>query len=601
MENRMPRPEYPRPQLVRADWENLNGPWEFEADPGRSGRERGLPAASALSGSIVVPFCPESVLSGVTHKDFTASVWYRRTFSLPEEWTGGRILLHFGAVDYDAELYVNGTSCGTHRGGYSSFSVDITMAIRSGENVLTVCAEDDNRSGLQPRGKQSARFHSNGCDYTRTTGIWQTVWLEHVPCTYLQTIQYIPDPANAVFHVDALFNRAATGGTFAVEASFSGKVVGTGTATVTGNRCRLAVSLSETHLWEPGHPALYDLVLTLTTTGAEGAVVTDRVTSYAGLRSVSWEGNSIRINGKPVFQRLILDQGFWPDGIYTAPSDDELRLDIERSMAMGFNGARMHQKIFEARYLHWADRLGYLVWGEHASWGLDITGPTGLERFLPEWLEAVRRDFNSPALVGWCPFNETWDNRRPDGIGSIPQDDEVLRQVYLVTKAIDPTRPVIDTSGNYHVVTDIFDIHDYEQDVAVFSAKFADMRTGGAMLPDGTMEKGGVVFNTYPDRQRYGGQPYFVSEYGGIWWNPEMAGTESWGYGTRPTSETEFLERFAGLTNALLDNPNICAMCYTQLTDVEQETNGLYTYARQPKFDPAILHAIVSRKAAVEG
>lgn len=600
MENRIPRPEYPRPQLVRSEWMNLNGIWEFEMDNGRSGRERGLHQAPALSSTIVVPFCPESALSGVGHKDFVASVWYRRPFAVPSDWKGGRLLLHFGAVDHEVEIFVNGTSCGNHRGGYNSFSMDITAAVHEGENVLTLCAEDDNRSGLQPRGKQAVRFHSNGCDYTRTTGIWQTVWLEHVPCTYLQSVKYIPDPANAVIHVEARFNRAASGGVFSAEAAFDGHVVGKVTATVTGNSCRVTVPLSEIHLWEPGQPRLYDLVLTLTGTGKDGVVLTDRTTSYAGLRSVSWDGNSIQINGKPVFQRLILDQGFWPDGIYTAPSDDELRLDIERSMAMGFNGARMHQKIFEARYLYWADKLGYLVWGEHASWGLDITGPAGLERFLPEWLEALQRDFNNPALVGWCPFNETWDNRRSDGIGSIPQDDEVLRQVYLATKAIDPTRPVIDTSGNYHVVTDIFDIHDYEQDVTVFAAKFEDMRTGGAMRPDGTMEKGGAVFNTYPDRQKYGGQPYFVSEYGGIWWNPEMAGTESWGYGTRPKSETEFLERFAGLTDALLDNPNICALCYTQLTDVEQETNGLYTYARQPKFNPATIHAIVSRKAAIE-
>ena len=600
MTNHMPRPEYPRPQMVRSDWMNLNGLWEFEMDHGKSGRARGLHQAASLSGQITVPFCPESELSGVGYKDFMASVWYRRTVILPQSWFHGRVLLHFGAVDYDAEIFVNGISAGCHRGGYASFSLDITDLLHPGENVLIVCAEDDNRSGLQPRGKQSTRFHSHGCDYTRTTGIWQTVWLESVPETYLQSVKYIPDPANAALHVEALFNRPATGGTLTVCARLDGEAAGSGTCVITGDRCRLTVPLSLCRLWEPGNPNLYDLSLMLSGNGLDGEKLSDAVDSYFGLRSVSWDGHSIQINGKTIFQRLILDQGFWPDGIYTAPSDAALRWDIEHSMAMGFNGARMHEKIFEARYLYWADRLGYLVWGEQANWGLDITGPMGLERFLPEWMEAVRRDFNSPALVGWCPFNETWDKRSADGTGAIPQDNEVLRQIYLVTKAMDPTRPVIDTSGNYHVMTDIFDIHDYEQDVAAFAGKFEDMRVGGRMQANGKMAHGGMVFNTYPERQKYEGQPYFVSEYGGIWWNPEQAGNESWGYGSRPRSEEEFLERFAGLTNALLDNPNICAFCYTQLTDVEQETNGLYSYTREPKFDEGAIRAIVSRKAAIE-
>lgn len=601
MSEHIPRPEYPRPQMVRPNWMNLNGTWEFEIDHGKSGRARGLNRGSALAGQITVPFCPESTLSGVGYKDFMASVWYRRVFTLPASWETDRVLLHFGAVDYDAEVFVNGVSAGRHQGGYASFSFDITDRLVPGENTLVLCAEDDNRSGLQPRGKQSSQYHSHGCDYTRTTGIWQTVWLESVPGTYLQRVRYVPDPANAVLHVEALLNRPAAGGTLTASASFCGNPVGTAAAIVTGNRCRLSVSLTECHLWEPGSPNLHDLVLTLSGTTTAGETLSDKVDSYFGLRSVSWDGNSIQINGKSVFQRLILDQGFWPDGIYTAPADDELRRDIERGMVMGFNGARMHEKIFEARYLYWADRLGYLVWGEQANWGLDITGPKGLAQFLPEWLESVARDFNSPALVGWCPFNETWDEKRADGTGSIPQDDDVLRQVYQVTKALDPTRPVIDTSGNYHVMTDIFDIHDYEQDVAAFAAKFADMRNGGRMLPNGCMEKWGTVFNTYPERQRYEGQPYFVSEYGGIWWNPAQVGTASWGYGARPGTEEEFLARFAGLTDTLLDNPNICALCYTQLTDVEQETNGLYTYEREPKFDPGVIRAIVSRKAAIEG
>lgn len=252
-------------------------------------------------------------------------------------------------------------------------------------------------------------------------------------------------------------------------------------------------------------------------------------------------------------------------------------------MELGFNGARMHEKVFEPRYIYWADKLGYLVWGEHANWGLDISAAEGIENFLPEWIEAVNRDFNHPSIVGWCPFNETWD--REDGRR---QNDRVLEIVYRVTKELDKTRPVIDTSGNYHVVTDIFDIHDYEQDVEKFAAKFEPMKNGG--------EK----YVTYPKRQKYEGQPYFVSEYGGIQWNCGVDSDFGWGYGNRPKTEEEFIERYRGLTTALLENPYICAFCYTQLYDVEQEVNGLYTYDRKPKFDVRIFREINMRPAAIE-
>lgn len=582
----MPRPEHPRPQWIRQDWINLNGPWSFEVDPGRSGRERGLVRGPALAGTILVPFCPESRLSGVGQTDFMAAVWYRRSFRIPETWAGSRVLLHFGAVDYDAEAWVNGVSAGRHRGGYVSFSFDVTSLLRDGENVLVVCAEDDVRSGLQPRGKQSGQYHSHNCDYTRTTGIWQTVWLERVPDTHLAFVRTVPDPENGRLHLEATFNQAADGGRLFAEALFEGRPMGRAAVRTEGRQARLSLDLSETHLWEPGAPRLYDLRLAWRPAGcgpdaspdaspSEGA---DRVDSYFGLRSLSWGGGVMRVNGRPVFQRLVLDQGFYPDGIYTAPSDDELRRDIERSMAMGFNGARLHQKIFEERFLYWADRLGYLVWGEQGSWGLDISGPAGLERFLPEWLEALRRDCSHPALVGWCPFNETTKS----------QDDAVLATVVAVTRAFDPTRPVIDTSGYVHVTTDIYDVHDYDQDPGTFAARYAPLAAGGP------------AFVNVPDRERYDGQPYFVSEFGGIWWNPEQADGKAWGYGSRPDSEAAFLARFRGLVDALLDNPAVCAFCYTQLTDVEQEVNGLYTYDRRPKFDPARIREILARPAAIE-
>ncbi|MGM1045869.1 MAG: glycoside hydrolase family 2 protein [Bacillota bacterium] len=577
--NSVPRPEYPRPQWVRPDWINLNGQWQFEIDHGKSGKERGYAESGHdLSGTITVPFCPESKLSGVEYKDFMAAVWYKREFTVPETWTNGRILLHFGAVDYETEVWVNGVSVGTHRGGYSPFSFDITSSVRAGVNIITVYAEDDVRSGLQPRGKQSGRFYSSGCDYTRTTGIWQTVWIEQVSETYLSDMKLVADPDNACVHLDLKIEGNAAGAKLTASAMFDDKPVGDVSVHVSGPSVKLTIPLSEIHLWEVGNGRLYDLKISLHKQGQ----VSDSVNSYFGLRTVRLDGMAFRINERSVFQRLVLDQGFYPDSIYAAPSDEDLRKDIEISMGLGFNGARLHEKMFEPRFLYWADQLGYLVWGEHANWGLDITKPEGLSQFLPEWLEGMERDFNHPSLIGWCPFNETWDHN------GTRQNNDVLRIVYEVTKRMDPTRPVIDTSGNYHVVTDIFDIHDYDQNPETFRAKYEPMKDGGE------------VYNTFPDRQKYEGQPYFVSEYGGIWWNPEQKDEKSWGYGDRPTSEEAFLERYEGLTSTLLDHPMMFGFCYTQLYDVEQEVNGLYTYDRKPKFDPEIIRRINSRKAAIE-
>ena len=572
--NSIPRSEHPKPQFRRDSWMNLNGQWAFEIDNGRSGKARGLNAKDAqLSGRIIVPFCPQSELSGVNHKDFLSGVWYRRTFELTKEQLSGRVVLHFGAVDYRCEAFVNGVSVGTHTGGYVSFCFDVTGAVHEGENVVTVYAEDDERDPLIPRGKQSELFYSHGCDYTRTTGIWQTVWLEFLPETHIEKIRIFPNVETGSFDVEALLKGA---GTLAVEASYEGRLMGAVSVNADGGLVRLHLPLQETHLWALGCGRLYDLKLTY------GA---DTVQSYAGLRSVRLDGYRFLLNGKSVFQRTVLDQGFYPDGIYTAPSDQALENDIHLSMACGFNGARLHEKIFEERFLYHCDRLGYMVWGEFPNWGLDVTRPDAVYSVLPEWLEEVERDFNHPALIGWCPFNETWDRDHRK------QDDNVLRAVYLATKSADPTRPCIDTSGNYHVVTDIYDVHDYEQNVEVFKNHYDELANGGELWDQVNHRGTGV-------RQQYDGKlPVFISEYGGIGWTKEE---KAWGYGNMPKSEEEFIERFRGLTSAILDNPRIMGLCYTQLTNVEQEQNGLYTYDRQPKFDVKIFKEILTQKAAIE-
>jgi beta-galactosidase/beta-glucuronidase len=563
--------------MVRDNWQNLNGLWDFEFDFSRSGLDREFYKSGEYSQKICVPFCPESKLSGIEFRDFIPACWYRRTFNISKEQLQNTVLLHFGAVDYESIIYVNDKQAGTHKGGYSSFSIDVTAFLQEGENRLVVYAVDDVRSGKQPRGKQCYHYHSARCDYTRTTGIWQTVWLEFVPRTYIVGYKVIPDLNNASANLTFKFAGDTKDMELAVVATFQGVEMGNSTVLVNGDSATLRLTLAESHPWDVGSPNLYDLDIKLLSAGS----TVDAVTGYFGLRSIYLKDGAIYLNNRPVYQRLVLDQGFYPDGIYTAPTDDALKKDIELSMELGFNGARLHEKAFEERFLYHADKMGYLVWGEHANWGLDHTTPEALHYFLPEWLEIVERDFNHPSIVGWCPFNETWD------MDGRKQYDETIRLVYLATKTADPTRPVIDTSGNFHTETDIYDVHDYDQDVESFARKYKYLRKG-------------EVYETYPDKQKHAGQPFFVSEYGGTWWGK---GEDGWGYGDSPLSEEEFAERYVGLTEALLSSAGICAFCYTQLYDIEQEKNGLYTYEREPKFSSAVYDAIKkvnTQKAAVE-
>ncbi len=562
----IPRNEHPRMQFRRDNWINLNGCWQFEIDQSRSGYARGLHQnAAPLKSIITVPFCPESALSGIGHTDFINAVWYRRTITLSP--ADDLLFLHFGAVDYACTVYVNGQEAGHHKGGYTSFSVDITPYVHEGDNDLCVYAEDDTRDTTIPSGKQSHEYHSFGCFYTRTTGIWQTVWLERVPKTHIKQVVYTPQPYSSTVTMQFTLQGEAT---LDIDVTYDDKSMATLHQESAVGVITFTLPLAETYLWEPGHGRLYDVTLRFGD---------DTVHSYFGLRDIRIDGHDVLINNKRVFQRLVLDQGYYPDGIYTAPTDDDLRRDIELSLAVGFNGARLHEKVFEERYLYHADRMGYLVWGEYPDWGLDYTDPAHIHHILPEWIEAVTRDRNHPAVIGWCPHNETWDK---DGR---KQHNDSIALLYHVTKQIDPSRPCIDTSGNYHVVTDIFCVHNYEQDPHVLKAQYDTLMTDGEL------------FDVFRDRQTYRGEPCFVSEYGGIAWNADDSG---WGYGNAPTDIEAFYERFDGLTKALLDNDRMFGFCYTQLTDVEQEQNGLYTYDRQPKFDTARLRDILTRPAAYE-
>lgn len=584
----IPRAEHPNPQWERKTWKNLNGPWEFEFDFGCSAVERRLWEKERFDREILVPFCPESRLSGIGYTDFINGVAYRKNFELSQEELSGRVLLHFGAVDYEASVYVNGTLVGSHKGGYTSFSFDITKHVAPGPNTLFVAVKDDVRSGLQPKGKQAHLYASSGCDYTRTTGIWQTVWLEFVPERHIQSAKYYPDPANGKVTVTGLVQGQ---GTLQLTALWEDKPVGEAALSVEDGFFTAQLDLSETHLWEPGKGGLYTLLLSFGE---------DRVKSYFGLRTAKFQGRKFLLNGKSLFQRFVLDQGFYPDGIYTAPTEEDLVKDIQLSFAAGFNGARLHEKVFEARFLYHCDRLGYLVWGEYPNWGLDHAHPLSTETYLNQWSEAVERDFNHPAIIGWCPFNETWGYREER------EKNALLTSLYKLTKRLDPTRPCIDSSGNYRVLSEVYDIHDYDQDTQSFQARWDG-------LTDRIRETGGVIpaedpfFNSAPEgpsgrapffNQPYDNQPIFVSEYGGIRWPDDTV--EGWGYGNAPATPEEFFARYKGLTEALLNNPEIFGFCYTQLYDVEQEVNGLYTYGRAQKFDIILIRKINQQKAAIE-
>ncbi len=596
----VPRPEYPRPQFVRPDWLCLNGEWQFEADPGDSGVERGL-LTQELKQRITVPFCPESSLSGIGNTDFLNAVWYRRTVTIPAEWSGKRVLLHFGAIDYDSTIWVNGEEVARHRGGFTPITCDLRMLARAGEDITIVVRARDFSHIPQPRGKQSDQYAPHGCHYTRTTGIWQTVWLEPVSDIHLRRPRLTPDVANGAIRLEQPLSGNAPGLRLRAVLRAGDTVVAQAEVRADldlAPRLDLIIPEGARRLWSPEDPFLYDVDIELI--DGSGQTI-DKAQSYAGLRSVAIVGKQVRLNGKTVFQRLVLDQGYYPDGVLTAPTDAALIRDIQLSLDAGFNGARLHQKVFEERFLHHADKMGYLVWGEFADWGCGGYGPShDHERpgatYVTEWLEAVERDYSHPAIIGWCPLNET-AQRLHDKITVL---DDVTRGMYLATKAMDTSRPVLDASGYSHRVVDadIYDSHDYidEKDFPTGLENFKKRHEN--------MAEDKVFINPHPtDSNRwsvpYRGQPYFVSEFGGFKWSVEKDKV-SWGYGSAPTSLDDFYYRFEVVCNVLRDNPYMFGYCYTQLTDVYPEENGIYTFTREAKFDNARLRQIQQRAAAIE-
>ena len=571
-----PRPEYPRPQFVREPWLNLNGRWTYTFDPGKSGMQRGFAHSEGFDDEILVPFCPESRLSGVRYVDFIEMMWYHRAIQVPADWDGKRILLHFGGVDYESEVFLDGESVGRHWGGTSSFSYDITRHVTPGQtHNLVVYVRDETRSGVQPGGKQCPDYRSRRCHYTRTTGIWQTVWMEAVSPYGLQDVQIVPDLDGSRFIIVPRFHAMRRGQRLRTTLREGDDIV----AQVEGpasDGVAHTLPIEAPRRWSPQDPFLYDLAFEV----LDGDAVLDTVRSYAGLRKIHVEGNQVYLNDDPIYLRLVLDQGFYPDGVWTAPSDAALKQDIELSMRAGFNGARLHQKVFEERFHYWADRLGYLTWGESSSWGIDLKDQVSARNFLSEWREIVVRDRNHPSIVAWTPFNETHDT------GDGRQHNRLHVDAYDLTRDLDPTRPINDASGYVHVKTDLWTVHTYQQDPA--------------LLREQLTPQDGKVMRRFPEREaEYEGQPYIVDEFGGVKWVPSAEqeyDESSWGYGDDPRTLEEFYARLEGLVGAILSFDHICGYCYTQLTDVEQEQNGIYNYDRTEKFDMERVAAIFQKR-----
>ena len=571
------RNEYPRPELVRNNFKSLCGLWDFEFDFGNT-LHTGFPRfcitriqwifghlCDRFTHQINVPFSPESKLSGIEYKDFINACWYRRKIDLSDRGNQ-RVLLHFEAVFHTSHIFINGKYVGNHFGGYTPFSFDITDYLTEGETEILLHCKGDPRNPKQPSGKQSSDYEPNGCYYDRNSGIWAPVWIEYVPKTYIKDIRYSCDIVNRRV-IATVEIEGSDSGQLTVDTSFAGKDTGSVTLSFdSGGKMICPISLSELHLWEVGKGGLYDVSVRIRTRNGE-----DMVSSYFGMREIAWDNRGVKINGKRIFQRLVLDQGYYPDGLYTAPEEADFQKDIEMSMRLGFNGARLHQKVFDRRFLYEADKAGYICWEEYPCWGFDTSMDDALSWFLPEWMEAMERDCNHPCIVCWCPMNENND------FYGRHQNDIFVKQVYEATKKFDPTRPVIDASWNFHVKTDIYDVHDYSQGEE-FVKRFAHTEDG-------------QIFDSMRYQAQYQGQPYMISEFGGLKWPDEGTG---WGYneGNRIVSEEDFLSRLKLFCDTLYGNPRICGSCYTQLYDVQHEQNGLYYYDRSLKFSEPTLRKI---------
>ncbi len=557
---------------MRAEWLNLNGPWGFQFDDENRGLQERWSAHPNFSQRILVPFSFETTRSGIGDPSFHCCVWYGRHVHVPETWRGRRILLHFGAVDYRATVWVNGILVSTHEGGHTPFVCDITGALRDHEAEIVVRAEDPPTDRYIPRGKQYWEEKPAGIFYARTTGIWQTVWLEPVPDSYIESARITPAADGSVV-VEAKIANPQKAQVVKIEIQRSGSIEASGLSLADGPRTRVELKVNDPEFWSPENPSLYDVQLELQ--DSEGPV--DTVISYCGFRFISTLNGKVLLNGQPLYLKTVLDQGYWPETNLTPPSDEAIQFDIRVTKQMGFNGVRKHQKVEDPRYLYWADKLGLLVSAEMAN--AYLFNEDSVVRMTREWMEVVTRDYNHPSIVIWVPINESW------GVPNIMdiRQQAHLKALYFLTKSIDSTRLVIDNDGWEHTeATDLFAIHDYTQSGEELLERYARSNVPLTLKDKLYLAPG----------NHYQGAPVFLSEFGGVAYVlPEDRSSvpeDAWGY-SEERDPAAALSRMKSLYYAISQIPKIAGICYTQLYDVEQEVNGLLTYDRRLKFDPAVI------------
>lgn len=565
----IPRNEYPRPQFVREGWMNLNGQWEFSFDTDIFDKE------------ITVPYCYQSKLSGINIHTPYDTVWYRKKFTLLETMKGKQIQLYFGAVDYHSFIWINGVFVKEHIGGHISFNIDITSAVCEGENTIVVKAIDCTTDLEMPRGKQYWRDKSEGIFYSRTTGIWQTVWIEALEETHLEQVYITPDLDNmqVEFQYEIKGEKSPILKTeiyFEEELIITNEVKtdrGAGAFKLFIDQQQLRVwNFQEDLVWTPDNPRLFKVIFYV----LEGDIQTDKVSSYFGMRKVSIENGKFLLNNRPFYQKLLLDQGYWEESLLTAPTDEDFIKDIELAKAMGFNGVRKHQKIEDPRFLYHADQMGFLVWGEIAA--AYVYSKKYVKRITNEWIDEILRDYNHPSIVAWTPLNESW------GVLNIKEKKEEqahsAAMIYL-TKSIDQTRPVISNDGWEQTCTDLLTVHDYEWNKNILLKRYESMENILAYMPGGRP--------LFANGWEYKGQPVLVTEFGGI--SYQKGNQEGWGYSSA-LDDVDFANRYYDVVSPLLSSPHIQGFCYTELSDVEQEINGLLTYDRKPKIPVEVIRAI---------
>ena len=586
----IPRPEYPRPDLQRSEWQTLNGAWQFEFDDANSGMKNGWYKSSAqkFSRQITVPFAFQTKLSGINDPSYHDVVWYRRELNIPANFRAAnkRVMLNFGAVDYEAIVWVNGERIGEHRGGNTPFACDVTDYLQANNNTVVVRVFDPSTDRTIPRGKQFWEPKSAAIWYTRTTGIWQPVWIETVAPVYVKRLKITPDIDNSAVKIETFLNQPTSAGEkLRFTATFRNApaaMTEVSAQTNGGANPFATLHLTNQETWSPERPNLYDLKVELV--GVNGAVI-DTVQSYFGQRKIEVRDGRIFLNNDPYFQKLVLDQGYWQDSTLTPPTDEAIKYDIEMAKKFGLNGARKHQKVEDPRWLYWCDKLGFLVWGEMAN-AFDIYTDDYVARFTDEWQQVIARDYNHPSIIEWTPINESWGTIK---IATDKMQQEHAKTMYHLIHSLDSTRLVQDNDGWEHTdTTDIFGIHDYGRGDELES-KYRILETDRKKIPRNGREANAFGYE-------YNGAPIIVTEFGGIAYriNQPKANNE-FGYGNIEPTKEAYLKRLEATVIPLRTNKAIVGYCYTQLTDVEQEINGLMTYDRKPKVSPEEFAKIFNR------